>query len=474
VKYKIEFLQEMVTRTVKQWPDMFIQLARPRYADEGPLPDDLMLWSAVAATTNTIESEVIAEFSRWFMVKQRAEVTVMQQGWTPEVDMWKLNLLFTLSEMCCVKPVVDSGLFCRQAIARLEQGRARALTADFYAMCQDKEPRLWRVSICLNLVTNAVFMTNNTNKKIFFCGVMPASSFFIVEGNLCCSHCGSVLHASVMSECSRCRCAVYCSQECQKSDWLRHKTWCAEASLLPEGIDIAGSVMARQMPKTSMDDYVEGPIGLLDKKTAEVLNRKTGRRVGYWNGRAVVASREQLPNPSRQSFKRFSRYTLDREVPVHIDEKRVPKVAPVTPVQQDDDRNFEMEDNIMEMNHEAHERRKERRRGLTVLSLMKPIVDKTKPVKEEGGAPPFSRKSCRKENRIFVKLHNERQREVDKEATERAAFIRQVAPCFLKVPNNPLNENAAPEDKKRYRARGRQYSHVDRELSRVTPTPRHS
>ena len=34
------------------------------------------------------------------------------------------------------------------------------------------------------------------------------------------------LERSKTMYCSRCRCATYCSRECQKADWARHKSYC--------------------------------------------------------------------------------------------------------------------------------------------------------------------------------------------------------------------------------------------------------
>ncbi len=44
--------------------------------------------------------------------------------------------------------------------------------------------------------------------------------------NLGCTIPREQLERSKTKYCSRCRCAVYCSRECQKSDWSRHKNDC--------------------------------------------------------------------------------------------------------------------------------------------------------------------------------------------------------------------------------------------------------
>lgn len=43
--------------------------------------------------------------------------------------------------------------------------------------------------------------------------------------NLACSACGS--REKKVHRCSRCRSARYCSKECQRADWAKHKTECA-------------------------------------------------------------------------------------------------------------------------------------------------------------------------------------------------------------------------------------------------------
>lgn len=39
----------------------------------------------------------------------------------------------------------------------------------------------------------------------------------------CCWTCGKSKKDSCMSRCSRCATALYCNQDCQRNDWLRHK-----------------------------------------------------------------------------------------------------------------------------------------------------------------------------------------------------------------------------------------------------------
>jgi hypothetical protein len=526
--YKLKFSQELVTRTVKQWPDLFLRLARRAYTDEGPMPDDLLLWN-IAATVATARrshlfilfssetaKEVFAEFSEWFVVKQRAEVAALAalHPETPaSVKVPELDVLYTLTGMSCVKPVVDSGLFCRQAIARLEQGRARALAADSFDISQGAEPKLCRTSIYLNPDSNAIFMTDVT-KKISFCGVLSSSSFMMImcEGNLCCSHCGLVLCAKTMSKCSRCRCAVYCLAACQKADWGRHSEWCKAASLLPEGIEVGGKVVAIQMPEVTMEDFVEGPPGFLNKKTAEVVNKK-GRSLGFWDGHAIVnnnAAKQLLSflPPSRKAMKRFSQATknemLDDEDEVSgskgppslssssvvVEQAAVePKMLTTTSSQKDLGRHAIAEDKISKINREAHERRRERRRGLVAeLVVQQPqavvagakLAKTTKDIistNEEVGLIP-NRRLRRKQRRVAIKLCINRQREAENAAADRAAFIRQMP---LKVIDGSLRDNCInivdietqqKKTSRRSRTYGHQCSHVDPELSLVLSVPR--
>ena len=44
----------------------------------------------------------------------------------------------------------------------------------------------------------------------------------------CCSHCEKF--SEDLKRCSRCRQANYCSSECQRNDWKRHKLTCTSIS----------------------------------------------------------------------------------------------------------------------------------------------------------------------------------------------------------------------------------------------------
>ena len=43
-----------------------------------------------------------------------------------------------------------------------------------------------------------------------------------------CFHCGIVKERALLSVCSRCRIAPYCSRECQVADWPKHEMHCDE------------------------------------------------------------------------------------------------------------------------------------------------------------------------------------------------------------------------------------------------------
>jgi hypothetical protein len=58
---------------------------------------------------------------------------------------------------------------------------------------------------------------------------MPGDATFTEQrGNRSCDKCRNV--SSNHSKCSRCKDAFYCSRECQKSDWKRHKRWCGKSA----------------------------------------------------------------------------------------------------------------------------------------------------------------------------------------------------------------------------------------------------
>ena len=42
----------------------------------------------------------------------------------------------------------------------------------------------------------------------------------------CCAHCGQRVEYKALKDCDRCKAAQYCSEECQLSDWSRHKDFC--------------------------------------------------------------------------------------------------------------------------------------------------------------------------------------------------------------------------------------------------------
>lgn len=57
---------------------------------------------------------------------------------------------------------------------------------------------------------------------------MPGDATFTENrGSRSCDKCRSV--SSNHSKCARCKDAFYCSRECQKSDWKRHKRWCGKS-----------------------------------------------------------------------------------------------------------------------------------------------------------------------------------------------------------------------------------------------------
>jgi hypothetical protein len=57
---------------------------------------------------------------------------------------------------------------------------------------------------------------------------MPGDATFTKHrGSRSCDRCQSV--SSNHSKCTRCKDAFYCSRECQRSDWKRHKRWCGKS-----------------------------------------------------------------------------------------------------------------------------------------------------------------------------------------------------------------------------------------------------
>ena len=45
-----------------------------------------------------------------------------------------------------------------------------------------------------------------------------------------CDGCDKVLLCTQMKRCSRCRAATYCSVDCQRNDWVKHKTMCVQTT----------------------------------------------------------------------------------------------------------------------------------------------------------------------------------------------------------------------------------------------------
>jgi len=49
-----------------------------------------------------------------------------------------------------------------------------------------------------------------------------------------CDHCNQSIKRKDIKQCKRCKCANYCSRECQVSDWPAHKEYCKEMCSIPK------------------------------------------------------------------------------------------------------------------------------------------------------------------------------------------------------------------------------------------------
>jgi len=47
-------------------------------------------------------------------------------------------------------------------------------------------------------------------------------------GHVICEYCGQLLLSHKVKKCARCKGVYYCSPDCQKNDWIDHKTTCCD------------------------------------------------------------------------------------------------------------------------------------------------------------------------------------------------------------------------------------------------------